>query len=716
MDSEPRARTGHTSKSLHRPQRRSLYRLLAIMLVAGAIGYLFHTELASADWYDDQGKTYTVYKKGSNFLYWNGRTNTWAIMSGSTPQVHLDGKSCNTPDANIDFDGSKTFYECTGLEITAHTQSTWFNEANLAFKIGDFDSKETVKVDGGRVTKKGSLNSVTIASDGKSAKSDSSGCSGGNPNKTESCSILIVFSYSDGNSFKIDLDNEWNGAGHAGSTGHEYYYDGPSVENYQTLTFDPNGGAIPNDQKDKHSTVTLWERSSGDNLLREYKKGACVGYYPTPTWAGHTFDGWYDGTTNRNLGSGDVCVANNRFKLDDDHTLTAHWTTLPYTLTPHVNVPVTTVRAGGSVTFTPNVTNSISYSNATSWNVRRITIPPAGSVPYIGTRTTGDFDCSYYTSKGMTCTDVDSGSRTFMTTNPTYVADSSGYTYGTASNLPFGTRVCYALAINSHTQDADHPAEALQCVVVAKSPRLWVWGNDVHVGSGFSLTGVSTSSLIDTNKNSWGEYGVLAPGFVTNFGSGSGASASGLTFANTSPAKGAYTTSPSVLGTIPSVETYLRKAGNKGLVSVDDRAAANLSVGSFEANKVYITKGTVTITGNITNASTGADLKQMVIIAGNILINPGVRQVDAWLIATDTVNTCPVNPTVDNCNTQLVINGPIMAKKLRLQRTGGDDTDPRNSPAEIVNLRGDAYAWMYTLSQTTGTVRTVYTRELAPRY
>lgn len=555
----------------------------------------------------------------------------------------------------------------------------------------------------------------------------------GDSNLYYRCAVGLVATSDSSGYIKIDWINR-----SAASTHGEFTFNFYPNE-YRTLTFDTNGGTIEDldlngngitgegigpgkdNNLNRHYTVTLWEHPDGNNRLREYVKDTHVGYYPIPTWDGHTFDGWYGGAgcpTSNNYHLGGDATASDRFDLGQDCTLIAYWTAIPYTLTPHVDTAVSTVRAGDSVTFKPNVTNTIAYSNATSWNVRRIIIPAGGSIPYTGTRTTGTFGCSYYTTQGMSCTDVDSSSQAFMTKTPTYVASASGYTYPVTSNLPFGTQVCYALYINSSTQEADKPAEALTCVVVVKTPRLQVWGNDVRVGSSFSSVDSNQSSLIGTNNGSWGEYGVLAPSSIKGFGSAGSASGETLTFANTNPPPnpklGSFTDATN-LGTIPNVKSYLDTAATNSQTGIRTIGAPATISGGYEANVVYETATDVTITHDIINPSTGANLTQMVIIARNIYIDPSVKQVDAWLIASGTIDTCPLpTPTADNCKTVLTINGPIMANQLKLNRTGGDEAS--SAPAEIVNLRGDAYIWMRKLSGLTGTVRTVYTRELAPRY
>jgi hypothetical protein len=142
----------------------------------------------------------------------------------------------------------------------------------------------------------------------------------------------------------------------------------------------------------------------------------------------------------------------------------------------------------------------------------------------------------------------------------------------------------------------------------------------------------------------------------------------------------------------------------------------------------------VTITGDIKYANgpfqSIGDIPQVVIIAKNIHIASGVRQVDAWLIAqgstaagTGILDTCAISNsyttrlTVNVCNAPLTVNGPVMAQQLWLRRTGGSGLDDTSGdPAEVFNLRPDAYLWGYARASTSGRVQTVYTQELPPRF
>ena len=257
---------------------------------------------------------------------------------------------------------------------------------------------------------------------------------------------------------------------------------------------------------------------------------------------------------------------------------------------------------------------------------------------------------------------------------------------------------------------------------------------------------------------SWGEYGIAAKDkAITSSGAGlssgyagrDGVSSAGynkLTFANT-PTFGNFTKNSLVLGgfTTPSVR------GNRGRISgsVD---VNSLSTGEYMAGNVTLSgttlgtgksvvirsSGTVKISGNLLYEATSdtTRLPQLIIYAENIIIEPDVSEVNAWLITRDKgyVSTCGsiVNMTSwlsglssSQCNKQLRVNGPIMAGSLFLRRTYGgrhssparnDDNMHPGTPAEVLNLRADAYIWAYNNYRGSGAIRTMNVKELPPRY
>ena len=118
-------------------------------------------------------------------------------------------------------------------------------------------------------------------------------------------------------------------------------------------------------------------------------------------------------------------------------------------------------------------------------------------------------------------------------------------------------------------------------------------------------------------------------------------------------------------------------------------------------------------------------------------VKENVNQIDAWLVTDGNVNTCTEftigSGSSEQCTNPLIINGPVVAKSLSLNRTAGanpgsgaEDTsnvlyknlanDGSVTPGEIFNLRPDTLYWAYGQSQRFSQANVTYTRELAPRY
>ena len=265
-----------------------------------------------------------------------------------------------------------------------------------------------------------------------------------------------------------------------------------------------------------------------------------------------------------------------------------------------------------------------------------------------------------------------------------------------------------------------------------------------------------------TNQNvygSWGEYGIIANGKADS-ASGAGLSSSfngrsgvnprdynKLTFANT-PKFGNFSGTSSVPDnfTLPSV------GGTRGNISgnVD---VNSLATGEYSAGNVTLTgsklsvgksiviksSGVVRISGDLlyTDTNDVRQLPQLIIYAKNIIIEPSVGEVNAWLITQKDgyVSTCGVvisfgdwlsGVSESSCGKkQLKVNGPIKTGRLFLRRTYGGKhassakNDPNmhpGTPAEIINLRADTYIWAYNNYRNTGAISTMNVRELPPRY
>ena len=125
-----------------------------------------------------------------------------------------------------------------------------------------------------------------------------------------------------------------------------------------------------------------------------------------------------------------------------------------------------------------------------------------------------------------------------------------------------------------------------------------------------------------------------------------------------------------------------------------------------------------------------SEIPQSILIAKKIIIKDTVTYLDSWLIADEIITCDPKagwNNSVSesdinskNCNKQLTINGPVMAKNLKLFRTHGGgfsgSTSQLASPAEIFTMSPEIYLWSYNQAQRYSQATTTYARELAPRY
>jgi hypothetical protein len=276
------------------------------------------------------------------------------------------------------------------------------------------------------------------------------------------------------------------------------------------------------------------------------------------------------------------------------------------------------------------------------------------------------------------------------------------------------------------------------------------------------LSDCRTLEVTNRIYGSWGEYGVMATGSIIGIGSGSAFADRGLahattcsytflTIANatsgnckTTPVAnyGGYKTAktiPDLAASFPVSAAAATLSGNNLDVSVLSgtyKTSGNITLtgGTLPAGRTIIintynaiTKkyADITIAGNISYTSAGlsdaSQIPQLVLIAGNINIQDNVTQVDSWLSAEGTLNTCSnVNRTtitINNCKNLLTINGPVMAKDVQLWRTAGSlDAANSGDPAEVFNLRPDAYLWGLSKSANSGRLETVYTHELPPRF
>jgi len=440
-----------------------------------------------------------------------------------------------------------------------------------------------------------------------------------------------------------------------------------------------------------------------------------------------------------------------------------------YDLTPTITVNPTVGEPGTSVTTTSTVSNGgTSAAPGVNWQISTFKLTPTEAIPAAGTSGAATTPQAFYGHNAVSPPNGGSGTGTFQPgiTSPNPIAS----LMQTLGDEEVGTKVCYGLSVRPYSHNTtDWRHSAAVCLVIAKKPRIQIWGGDLIVGKTATSNIVTSKTSKDvggTNRifGSWAEYGVLASGTVTNFGSGAGYSGGAtstascdvqlLTFTNAgtstcteSTAKGGYamtTLLPAMserltaTAPLPSATTNLQ---NTATGSYSSAAAVTLTNGNANATvamniakKKWIVINaptqTVTIKNNIVYAGdtiqSMSDIPQVVIIANQITIEAGVTQVDAWLIASGTngtINTCAqiTNPTTQlnasTCNQQLTVNGPVIARKLLLYRTAGSGTGlATGKPAEVFNFRPDAYLWATSYSMSSGRLQTVSTKELPPRF
>lgn len=498
-------------------------------------------------------------------------------------------------------------------------------------------------------------------------------------------------------------------------------------------TFD--SGANKNDDEDFDSTHTITQNDVGNNLCRVTSA--------TP-------EAWDDdGRTT----SSAACVA------------------IPYnySLTPFVSANVSgTVEANTTFSLTPSVTNTgPTKSRNTQWQITQIVVEPGSAIPNQSGGNSSSAPCgTYFSGAGANCSTVSSGNTVFSETGSWLSGSMISATAVTAGDYEVGTHICYAFSVqprSSSSNDWSHSATV--CLVIGKKPKVQVHGSDLSVGGIVQgSTAVKNISGVNRTFGSWVEYGIFASGSITGVAAGSAYAGSGLANAslcmysrlsftnagsslctNTTPI-GGYNVSrnmPDVASSFPAnttnpdrnlgsgVTVDLTQNNLQGIYTASGTLTINGGGSGDHINKgqwIVINAPTtdITIGGDIhytdETLSTIDEIPQVVIIARNININDSVRNVDAWLIASGSINTCssvgtslPLSANI--CNRMLTVNGPVMADKLYLRRTAGSGTGSNSGdPAEVFNLRPDVYLWSLARANESGQIHTVKTIELPPRF
>jgi hypothetical protein len=428
--------------------------------------------------------------------------------------------------------------------------------------------------------------------------------------------------------------------------------------------------------------------------------------------------------------------------------------------------------AAGSIPVLSRVINTgetRSHPNI-QWQVTQVKYAPGATINNRSGGVSGNNPCNFFT-----------GSTQCGATTPGSGIESAGYEYretvaynaiGNLADEPGGTRICFAMSIKRHSSaSTDWRHSQLYCLSVGKKPKVQVLGGDLIVGRGSGVTSnVATSTSRMSSGlifGSWAEYAIVASGTVTRMASGAGyvggspstslCSLSVLTFSNADTtgscnqnSVGHYTTlnvRSNIAARYPTLGSTPNLSGSVAIDSLSGlyrstNGSLTVSGGTIPLGRWVVINApntTVTISSNI-NYTTGTmssmyDIPQVVIIAKNIIISSDVTSLDTWLVALGTgvdgrINTCGAGGsgaeavtetsliTTKVCDKILTVNGPLAADRLIMRRTGGAGINAQaGEPAEVFNLRADAYLWAAAHSSgTTGRLSTVSTKELPPRF
>lgn len=399
-----------------------------------------------------------------------------------------------------------------------------------------------------------------------------------------------------------------------------------------------------------------------------------------------------------------------------------------------------------------------SKSRTTDWYMVEMVIGPGDSIPSNKSANNNSLvdPCTYFDPGGNSSCSTYGGQTVFSTSGGP--SSNIGIDNFEVPDSPAGTKICFAFSVTTSASDIDswsHSAfdQSDNCIIVVKKPKFQVWGGNLVTNGSISTS--SSVKRIDNVRRmfgSWGEYGVFSAGTINGIASGSafapqlGATLydpkcyySTLTFTNSGSTTctntttlGGYTNASSLVDVASGFSTTAAPNAPTGdLANLQGvyTTSGNLNVWAsnvISKNRwVVINAGNsdVTITGNI-NYDTSTlysttEVPQVVIIARNINIDAGVTNVDAWLVASGVLNTCTGsgNLTIYTCSNKLTVNGPIVAGSLNLRRTAGSGTEENSGlPAEVFNLRADAYLWAYSMASRVNLVQTVYSLELPPRF
>jgi hypothetical protein len=290
------------------------------------------------------------------------------------------------------------------------------------------------------------------------------------------------------------------------------------------------------------------------------------------------------------------------------------------------------------------------------------------------------------------------------------LGDVGNFTYNINTGTPDGTEICFYDHIRPNQIntdpgiDSDPPDQCYRVLNAVRNPAVRGFNGDVHAGGGHCGTALTDGAASgNPNARSFGQYVVSASasggisGFGSNSGLGSGLAlslgANGgyaqvcrpdiVTYARNNPAAGAATITGAATVSNFDLTTWTNPTQPGGSTvyfydgAPDGFGNPVLHVSGTVLRKTTIValSGDIEVDGNIllsNNPAATTDLPSLGLIsAGNINISNAAGEVDAYMFADGTIDTCFQGASdVRACASKLIVNGFAMAHALALHRTG----------------------------------------------
>lgn len=285
---------------------------------------------------------------------------------------------------------------------------------------------------------------------------------------------------------------------------------------------------------------------------------------------------------------------------------------------------------------------------------------------------------------------------------------------GMAPPLPFsypipnfslaGTSYCFYTTVTPSSILGGTAASGAWCYVVGYTsiPVIQGLNGDVHAGGGLCNGLLSNGNVTGSaGATSMGDYVVAASGLISNFKSNGTGGSNDLV----AGASGGYSRAcrPDLLqvalagrppGTV-SLPANVDLGSYTGFGMPDvyyfDGAVLNLSGTVHSKVTIIATIGSIHIVGPILLDNSPVAAKYVpslgLISKNDIVIDPLVTRVDAYMFANGTIDTCDPGATPGStaCSTpQLLVNGFLMAKNLIFNRLGRVNTGGSQVSEKIV--------------------------------